>query len=275
MDVISVLPQPAGHCHYNKDMHKDTVNRLLALNQVFYETFGGAFAATRRRLQPGIQRVLEQLQPQGDWLDLGCGSGTLAAAWVQAGYGALYTGLDFSESLLREARKAVAEAVNALLSAGSVPQPDFFLVDLLQPGWEMAFNPAGFTGVLSFAVLHHIPGSHNRQHLLTAVKHLLKPGGTFIFSVWQFQHSPRLMARLQPWQLAGLDETELEPGDSLLDWRHALPGQAEQSGLRYVHLFNRQELADLAATTGFKLVDEFESDGKGGRLALYQTWQSL
>ena len=253
-------------------MREEIVQRLLDINREFYETFGGAFAATRRRLQPGILRVLALQQPQGNWLDLGCGSGTLAAEWVRSGIPASYTGLDFSEALLREARLTVAEVLEAGTEP-TIPMPHFLQADLLQTSWQASFQPGSYDGILSFAVLHHIPGSHYRLRLLTATKQLLKPGAAFIFSVWQFQHSPRLMARLQPWDSVGLDESDLEPGDTLLDWRHALPGQVEQSGLRYVHLFSRQELADLAAAAGFKQVDEFESDGNGGRLALYQRWQ--
>ncbi|HWR65068.1 MAG TPA: hypothetical protein VN364_03015, partial [Bellilinea sp.] len=62
-------------------------------------------------------------------------------------------------------------------------------------------------------------------------------------------------------------------GDTLLDWRYALPGQPEQVGLRYVHLFSREELAELAAQAGFAVESEFESDGEGGRLGLYQAWR--
>jgi len=46
-------------------------------------------------------------------------------------------------------------------------------------------------------------------------------------------------------------------------------------GLRYVHLFTREELADLASQTGFSIESEFESDGEGGRLGLYQAWRKI
>jgi len=52
-----------------------------------------------------------------------------------------------------------------------------------------------------------------------------------------------------------------------------LPGQPEQIGLRYVHLFSRSELTELAAQAGFSIENEFESDGDGGRLGLYQAWR--
>ena len=101
---------------------------------------------------------------------------------------------------------------------------------------------------------------------------LLPAGGVFIFSVWQFQHSPRLLERIQPWSAAGLTDADLEEGDTLLDWRARLPGQPEQSGLRYVHQFSEGELAELASGCGMQRLEAFESDGEGGRLGLYQVW---
>ena len=49
----------------------------------------------------------------------------------------------------------------------------------------------------------------------------------------------------------------------------------EHPGLRYVHLYSRCELANLADQTGFSLLEEFESDGEGGRLGLYQIWRAV
>jgi tRNA (uracil-5-)-methyltransferase TRM9 len=95
---------------------------------------------------------------------------------------------------------------------------------------------------------------------------LLQPGGCFVHSEWQFQHSPKLMAAASRGRRLGCRMRMWKKGDTLLDWRYALPGQPEQVGLRYVHLFDREELARLAAETGFEIIDEFESDGEGGRL---------
>jgi hypothetical protein len=81
------------------------------------------------------------------------------------------------------------------------------------------------------------------------------------------------VARIQPWSLVGLLQEDVEEGDTLLDWRHQLTGQKEEPGLRYVHLFSRTELLKLAETCGFEIIDEFESDGAGERLGLYQVWR--
>jgi hypothetical protein len=40
-----------------------------------------------------------------------------------------------------------------------------------------------------------------------------------------------------------------------------------------VHQFSEQELAELAESTGFRVVESFYSDGEGGRLGLYQVWK--
>ena len=62
---------------YNCGMKEEIIKKLLAINQEFYQSFGEAFAETRRRIQPGVKRVLAELIHDGDWLDLGCGSGAL------------------------------------------------------------------------------------------------------------------------------------------------------------------------------------------------------
>ena len=250
-------------------MQAATAARLLSLNLQFYQTFGKAFAETRRRIQPGIRRALELIPPSGRWLDLGCGPGTLAVEWFRQKHQGEYLGLDFSAQLLDEAR----QAVQGLSLPGL--QIHFESADLSFAGWEKAAQGQPFDGVLAFAVLHHLPGAELRRQVLCRVHELLAPGGCFIHSEWQFQHSPKLMARRQPWDRIGLKDEDLEEGDTLLDWRHALVGQAERSGLRYVHLFSRLELADLAARSGFVVEREFDSDGEGTRLGLYQVWRRV
>ena len=248
-------------------MNAATISVLLDLNHLFYQRFGRSFAETRRRIQPGVRRVLEALPEEGAWLELGCGSGWLAMEWASAfDKGGSYLGLDFSETLLEEARR------NA---AGLAKEIRFEQADLSDPGWASGLAPGSFDGVLAFAVLHHLPGPEVRRRVLRQVRTLLKPQGFFIHSEWQFQHSPKLMARRLPWELAGLSEAEVDEGDTLLDWRAENKdgdGSSNLTGLRYVHLFSREELADLARECGFEIVEEFESDGQGGRLGLYQKW---
>mgnify|MGYP002860568348 CR=1 FL=1 len=246
-------------------MNVGTAAELLEINRRFYDEFGNAFAATRHRIQPGVSKILEMLprEPASDWLDLGCGSGELGRIWVSQGRSGSYTGLDFSGPLLKEAQKSALGLSNERM------QVHYIDGDLMRPDWPCALDGRKYDGIFAFASLHHIPGADNHRRIFTQVRDLLKTNGMFIFSVWQFQNSPKLMKRIQPWDLAGISEDLLEEGDTLLDWRFALPENKEKHGLRYVHLFDPAEIADLAELSGFDITDQFYSDGAEGNLALY------
>ena len=103
--------------------------------------------------------------------------------------------------------------------------------------------------------------------MLRQARARLASPGRLIHSEWQFLDSPRLRARIQPWESIGLSPADLDPGDHLLDWRSG------GNGLRYVHHFSEEELAALAEESGFRVVESFRSDGENGRLGLYQVWE--
>ena len=251
-------------------MDPSTADRLIELNREFYTTFGPAFAATRRRIQEGVRRALGSLPIQGGtWLDVGCGSGSLAVEWLRMILPAAYLGVDFSPALLAEATSAVQSDLGYAQERVSFAQ-----VNLANSNWSSSLRSAApFAGAFAFAVLHHLPSDDLRARALRHIHNLLTADGWFVHSEWQFYNAPRLVERVLPWQTVGLDESQLDPGDTLLDWRYALPGQAEQRGLRYVHRFSPEELTALAHRAGFVVRETYESDGQGGRLGLYQIWQ--
>jgi tRNA (uracil-5-)-methyltransferase TRM9 len=248
-------------------VNPNTVCKLIQLNHQFYQTFALQFSTTRQRLQPGVRKIIEQgfqadpdaLPRQANILELGCGNGELARELARRKHHGGYLGLDFNNDLLEEARQNL---------------PDDFLgkfleIDLASTDWDQLIPPAHFDVVLAFAVLHHLPGESLRSQVLQKVRKLIKSGGSFIHSEWQFLNSPRLRERIQPWERAGLKADEVDPGDYLLDWRSG--GQ----GLRYVHHFSETELDDLAKSSGFQIIETFHSDGEGGKLGLYQLWKPL
>ena len=125
----------------------------------------------------------------------------------------------------------------------------------------------GFDRILTFAALHHLPGRQLHLRVLNAVRELLSTGGQFIHSNWQFLNSKRLRNRIHPWEEIGLQESDVEPDDYLLDWRRG------GFGLRYVHHFSEEKLHLLAVETGFRVAETFYSDGETGDLGLYQVWE--
>ncbi len=237
-------------------MEPEVINRLIELNRQFYQTFALQFSATRQRLQPGVQQVLQDIRPESNILDLGCGNGELADWLYRHGHRGFYIGLDFSCELLDLASKKNDRSETL-----------FYKRDLTEPGWEADLPHRQYDYILAFAVLHHLPSRRLHRQVLITVRQLLAPGGRFIHSEWQFLNSERLRARIQPWEAVNLDENRVEAGDYLLDWRHG------GHGLRYLHHFNQTELAELADETGFQITESFFKDGQGGQLGLYQTWR--
>jgi len=244
-------------------MNSDTANRLLAINRQFYNRFGDQFSATRQRLQPGVKKILETIQADDSVLDLGCGNGNFLREVFGRGHKAPLLGVDFSLPLLRD-----AESTHGVF---------FREVDLSRLS-DFAFKPAHFSYPISrkggwdlitmFATLHHIPSTEMRLDILRTVRKLMKSDGKFILSNWQFLNSAKLRSRIQAWDRVGINESDLDAGDYLLDWRSG------GEGLRYAHQFSAEELSGLANQVGMRVVDSFLSDGDGGNLGLYQTWLS-
>lgn len=239
-------------------MNSAVAARLTELNREFYTRFGDSFSATRQRIQPGVRRVLEMLKGDEDILDLGCGNGWFAHELAERGHRGSYLGVDFSLPLLRDA-ESYAGGFSATFKEVDLTQLSAFSDQLLVSGhWSL---------ITAFATLHHIPSCELRIGVLGTVYSLLQPEGLFIHSNWQFLNSDKLKARIQPWEAAAIDGSEVDAGDYLLDWRSG------GSGLRYVHHFDEAELSDLAQATGFQVRDVFHSDGETGNLGLYEVWQ--
>ncbi len=240
-------------------MDSDTTARLIEINREFYNRFGDSFSATRRRIQPGVRRVLDMLNGDESILDLGCGNGEFARELAKRGHVGPYLGVDFSLPLLRDA-EAQPEGFSAT----------FIKADLAQLSNNRPILESGkWDRVTAFATLHHIPSTEIRLDILRTVRTLLAEDGRFIHSHWQFLNSEKLKARIKPWEAASIQPSEVDAGDYLLDWRSG------GEGLRYVHQFSETELAELAQASGFRVQETFYSDGKSGDLGLYQVWSRL
>jgi SAM-dependent methyltransferase len=211
--------------------------------------------------------------------DLGCGNGRLLSFLAERGWRGRYLGVDSSEELLAIAAAASDSftpsdaAIHArfhraeLASLDGLNRPAAPLA--LAPPWppNLGGNWEGGRGqwdaVTALAVLHHIPGKAHRAGLLAACADLLRPGGLLVVSTWQFLTAARLNARILPWELAGIQPEEVEPGDYLLPWGAAAAGQ------RYCAAINEAALRELAEDAGLAHVECLYADGHEGNLNLY------
>ena len=238
-------------------MQEKTATQLIKLNYKFYQTFSESFSATRQRLQSGVMQVIKMLPENATILDLGCGNGNFALELAQQNFQGSYTGIDFSEDLVQ-----IAQDQNN-------PHFSFSTGDLTSDNWDDGLVSNSYDFILSFATMHHLPGKSSRLNFLNKVHALLKPNGQFIHSNWQFLNSESLKARIQPWDRIDLNQADVDEGDYLMDWRRG------GEGLRYVHQYSSEELHHLAEHSGFKVINEFSSDGRTGNLGLYMIWEKL
>lgn len=248
-------------------MEKRIVEKINSINEEFYRNFAKSFSATRGRIQPGVAHLLTHSNKSGNWLDIGCGNGTLARALIEQGFSGRYLGVDFSQGLIEEARRITAE-----MQQSSDINIDFQCMDINQTGWAQEISEIHWDTISIFAVLHHIPSHEQRFTLCKQIRELLVPNKPVYVSVWQLKNSPRLFSRVKPWQVVGIHNDEVEDGDVLMDWRAGQKQEESSQALRYVHVFSEDELVQLAQNSNFEVTETFYSDGKEGNLALYQVW---
>lgn len=140
-------------------------------NRETYDRYGAAYHAKRQREEdstwnryldlPAIEKLLAPLPAPRHVLDLGCGSGVLAA-WLKERGGQI-AGIDFSETLIEIARR-------------ETPDVEFTVGDIRQT----PFADASFDLVVSALVMHYL---RDLEPAFAEVARVLKPGGSFIFTM--------------------------------------------------------------------------------------------
>jgi SAM-dependent methyltransferase len=243
-------------------MDDEMIDRLLALNREFYATFAEHFAASRSVSDPALTSILPYLPARARVLDVGCGNGRLALLLDQERPGSDYVGVDAIPELVDEARAQARQL--------SHTDTAFRVLDIAEAGWaeelgvaSQTVPNAAFDRVVALAVLHHLPGLDLRARVLRAIAGLLKPQGCVILSTWRFLAHERMRRKIVAWDAVGVEESDLDPEDYLLDWKRG--GQ----GLRYCHLIDEEALQDLAAASGLIVRETFRAGGREGDLSLF------
>lgn len=230
-------------------MDEAVVERLLALNREFYRQFAEPFVETRARPQKGFFKLLDYLaESGGHLLDVGCGDGRFGRFCLERGLVDRYTGVDFSAEMLAAARRLTVKG-------------EFFQRDLSKP--DCLEGLGRYELVSCLATMQHIPGRRNRLRLLREMASHLEEDGRIVLSNWQFLDSDRQRRKITDWQVAGIEEGEVETHDYLLSWRRG------GKGYRYVAFIDAAEMASLAETAGLICLAQFRSDGREGNLNLY------
>ena len=229
-------------------MDDEVVQKLLMLNQKFYDGLADSFAESRSQPQPGFFRILEELpEPCDYFLDVACGEGRLGRFLQARNKIRWYTGVDFSGELLDKAQ--------------AITMGDFHRRDISRAG--SLYGLGTYDCIACLAAMQHLPGKTARIDLLNEMKACLNPDGRIIISNWQFMDSERQRRKVVSWDMVDIDQEDVDPKDYLLTWRR------EGYGLRYVCLIDEEETGTLAEAAGLNIINQFRSDGKEGNLSLY------
>ena len=146
-------------------MDKKYAKYLLEKTRDDYNAIAEDFSSTRRFVWQGLEPLYHYASPRDKVLDLGCGNGRLLQIFKDIKIN--YTGVDNSEKLIEIAKK-------------TYPSANFLVADAL----HLPFPSSYFDKVYSIAVLHHIPSKESRLKFLEEAKHVLRPGGLLILTVW-------------------------------------------------------------------------------------------
>lgn len=111
-------------------------------------------------------RFVRSLTPAGALLDVGCGTGALAAALVEAGYEV--TGLDASTGMLARLLERCRARAVAGYSDG------------------LPFRDSAFDGAITVATLHHIAAPARVAATIAEMVRVVRPGGVVV--LWD--HNP-------------------------------------------------------------------------------------
>ncbi len=228
-------------------MDAETVKTLLRINRDFYSKFSGEFSGSRSGERLNLDPLHPYLRDNLHLLDVGCGNGRLAEALELWEYKLDYVGIDGSAELVSLARQRSASLKRI--------KPRFLVADLTVRGWSAEPGQAQpFDLIVSLAVLHHIPSFALRAQVLNEIRSLLRQGGTFVMSNWQFLNDERLRKKVVDWEKVKIAAERLERDDYLLDWKRG------GTGYRYVHLLGENEVERLAQESGFTVSRQFLAD---------------
>ena len=201
-----------------------------------YDEIGTHFSRTRQKTYgsassnwPVTDTYLAKLKSGQRVLDIGCGNGKLVSGLpAQAGLptDVEYTGTDFSQTLLAEAKKLH-------------PDRDFRFGNVVDP--EHWSGLGKFDAIFCVAVLHHIPEERQQLYVLKQVKEHLKQGGFVYLTVWNLWQEK--FAQFQ------VDDHFEVPYNR--QWR------------RYCVAFDIQSMTDLVQASGLDLQELYYADREG------------
>lgn len=149
---------------------RDRVWMNEGLSRLFLDNVRGAIPFAEAQIE-SMMRVIDAALPEVvNFLDLGCGDGILGRAILEKYPNAQGTFIDFSETMLNEAKRRYTGQGNA----------EFIVSDFGRSRWlEDIKEGAPFNVIVSGYAIHHQSDERKKQ-LYGEIFGLLSPGGVFV-----------------------------------------------------------------------------------------------
>jgi SAM-dependent methyltransferase len=202
--------------------------KLIKKTQEDYNILAEHFSYSRGYIWPDMKVFEKEVFPGAKVLDVGCGHGRLFEMLRDNRID--YLGLDFSESLLVEAKKRY-------------PQAEFRVADITQENtWQKLKNKFDF--VFCVALFHHLPTLKIRKKVIDYFCQALRPEGKVFITVWNlwnkknFKHhfsSPSIKLK---WQLKDIKAI-------YVPYSLSRGGGETRTIYRFLHAFTLGELKNL------------------------------
>ncbi len=193
-----------------------------------YNTISQEFSSSRAFPWEELQLFIPYIKDNFKVLDLGCGNGRLIKILEENDCQIEYTGLDFSNKLIEQARE-------------SFPQYTFKVEDMNNIDYE----ENSFDMVFMIASFHHLETKEERLELLKKVNKILKPGGYLFMTNWNlfqkkyFKFLFKNIFKKKSWN------------DFFIPWQTY--SQKGERLWRFYHSFTKRELENLLKKANFKL----------------------
>jgi ubiquinone/menaquinone biosynthesis C-methylase UbiE len=128
------------------------------------------------RIDAFLSAVVEHVPPPGRLLDLGCGTGQLACAFLRRGYDV--TGCDVSPAMIDHARLESTDVRWCLLESS---------------GSSLPFADEEFDAIVASSVLEYVG---DVELALAELARVLRSGGALVFTVPNVRHLTRYLERI-------------------------------------------------------------------------------
>jgi len=213
-------------------MRKEEAQKIAAETRNTYNTVARKFSDSRAKFWDELAFLVEHVERDDHVLDIGCGNGRLFPLVTKRH--AAYTGIDYSEGLIQEAKRLhphIPEGTFLVGDATALPLPD--------DAFDIAY---------SFAVIHHIPSKELRAEFVREAARVLHPGGLFVLTAWELWTPRHFIQLLLNAYKSMLRTTPLDIGDLMLTF-------GKDKAPRYLHAFTEREISTLLTKNGFAVID--------------------